>query len=169
MVSARRASKHSKLGEEDGCSVNSGGECKEKTPEHDETRGKKRARTTKVAAKDKEAQKRRKKGKLSMLPEMPVDILYEVCTPTLCSTPSLTRSDSQIFSLVHPKDLLHISWTAKILNKFLTSKSSRHIWQTSFKTVPEKEQPPPCPSEMTEMAFANLVYGRYCTVRISMF
>ena len=86
------------------------------------------------------------------------------CVNLLRSASSLTRRAFQIFSLVHPRDLLHISWTSKVLNRFLTSKSSRHVWQASFKTVPEEEQPPPCPSEMTEMAYTNLVYGRYCMV-----
>jgi hypothetical protein len=82
MVSTRQASKQLKSREEDR-SANSGDEYEEKTPEHGKARGKKRARATKVATRGKETQKRRKKGKLSMLPEMPVDILYEVCTPPL--------------------------------------------------------------------------------------
>ena len=76
----------------------------------------------------------------------------------------LTRRSSQIFSLVHPKDLMRISWTSKILNGFLTSKSSRHVWQASFKTIPENQRPPPRPSGITEMAYANLLYGQCCMV-----
>ncbi|KAF9645813.1 hypothetical protein BDM02DRAFT_399008 [Thelephora ganbajun] len=144
MATTKRKPETRKSAEEGLSPADSGDEYEERTPEPSKTRGKKRARTAKMTAKDKQQEKRRKKANLSMLPEMPIDILYE------------------IFSLVHPRDLLHISWTAKVLNGFLTSKSSRHVWQASFKTVPENEQPPPCPPEMTEMAYANLVYGQCC-------
>ena len=86
------------------------------------------------------------------------------CVDPSCITFLSIRRNSQIFSLVHPRDLMRISWTSKTLNEFLTSKSSRHVWQASFKTIPEREKPPPCPSEMTEMAYANLVYGHCCMV-----
>jgi len=59
---------------------------------------------------------------------------------------------------------MHISWTAKVLNEFLTSKSSRHVWQASFGTILKREQLPACPSELTEMAYANLLYGQCCMV-----
>jgi len=80
---------------------------------------------------------------------------------------ALTQSGPQIFSLLHPRDLLRISWTAKILNRFLTSKSSRHVWLASFKTIPKNEEPPPCPSGMSEMAYVNLLYGPRCMVCVS--
>ena len=59
---------------------------------------------------------------------------------------------------------MRISWTAKVFNEFLTSKSSRHVWQASFGTIPKSEQLPACPSGMTEMAYANLLYGQCCMV-----
>jgi len=140
-----------------------GEEYKERAPELDETRGTKRARTAKTTAKGEQQKKRRKKAKLSMLPEMPVDILYEV-RKCLSIALFLMRGRPQIFSLVHPRDLVRISWTAKVFNEFLTSKSSRHVWDASFSTIPKSEQPPACPSEMTEMAYANLLYGQCCMV-----
>ena len=76
----------------------------------------------------------------------------------------LMRRGPQIFSLVHPRDLMRISWTSKILNEFLTSKSSRHVWQASFQTIAESERPPRCPSGITEMGYANLLYGQCCMV-----
>lgn len=82
---------------------------------------------------------------------------------------SLIRSGSQIFSLIHPRDLLQVSWTWKILNRFLTSRSSRHVWQASFKTIPENEMPPPCPPEITEFTYANLLYFQFCMVCIPIF
>lgn len=167
MVSTRNAKKSRRSAKGDSSPVDSGGEYEEPAPESNKTGGKKRVRTTKTTVKDKVAGKRQKRAKLSMLPEMPIDILYEVRESISFSAFSLIRSGFQIFSLVHPKDLLHISWTAKVLNGFLTRKSSRHVWQASFDGTPERERPPPCPSELTEMAYANLVYGRYCTVRVT--
>lgn len=140
----------------------------ERVPESNKTRGTKRVRTAKMTTKDKVTGKRQKKAKLWRLPEMPIDILYEVRKSSRF-VDSLMLNIFQIFSLVHPRDLLHISWTAKILHRFLTTKSSRHVWQASFKGISEGERPPPCPSGITEMAYANLVYGRYCMVCVSFF
>lgn len=168
MVSTRQASKSRQPAEEDFCPTGGEDEYEEQSQEP-KTRGTKRVRTTKTTAKDKAAERRNKKAKLSILPGMPIDILYEVRDFLCRFTSSLMRTGSQVFSLVHPKDLLHISWTAKILNGFLTCKSSRHVWQASFKGIPEGERPPPCPSVITEMAYANLVYGRFCTVRVLAF
>ena len=63
--------------------ADSSGEYEEGAPESSKTRGIKRARTSKTASKDKQQGKRRKTAKLSMLPDMPVDILYEVRGSTL--------------------------------------------------------------------------------------
>ena len=166
MVSARKMRKPS-----EGASspADSGDEYEERTPEPSKTRGIKRVRTSKTAAKGKQQAKRRKTAKLSMLPDMPIDILYEV-RGFFCIRCFLTRRGSQIFSLVHPRDLMRISWTSKILNQFLTSKSSRHVWQASFEGIPEGEKPPPpCPPEITEMGYAKLMYGQCCTVCLSVF
>jgi hypothetical protein len=84
MGSTRRANKSRKTVKEESLPCDSGEEYEERTPEPSKTRGTKRARTAKTTAKDKGGQKRRKKAKLSMLPEMPVDILYEVGIPLFC-------------------------------------------------------------------------------------
>lgn len=78
MVSTRQAGKTRKSAEESSPPADSGEEYEERTPEPNKTRGTKRARTAKTAVKGKQQEKRRKKAKLSMLPGMPVDILYEV-------------------------------------------------------------------------------------------
>jgi len=165
MVSTRQAEKLREVAEQSSPPNDGGEEHEERAPELDGTRSAKRAKTDKTKAK--QQGKLRKKAKLSMLPEMPVDILHEVrgCpSPSPYRTPPDVRT-SQIFSLVHPRDLLHISWTAKVFNEFLTSKSSRHIWQAAFNTIPKNERVPTRPSEMTEMGYANLLYGQYCMVR----
>ena len=165
MVSTRQARKTRKSAEEGFPPADSGDEYEEPTPEPDKTRGTKRTRTGTTIVKGKQQEKRRKKAMLSMLPEMPVDILYEVRGFHSCITFSLMRQRSQIFSLVHPRDLMRISWTAKVLNEFLTSKSARHVWQASFTSISMGERPPTCPSGMAEMAYANLLYGQCCMVR----
>ena len=80
MVSTRRAEKARQSTEEGSLPVASGDEYEERTPEPTKTRGTKRVRATKTTAKSKQQpqEKRRKQAKLSMLPEMPVDILYDV-------------------------------------------------------------------------------------------
>ena len=78
MVSTRQAGKTRKSPEECSLPADSDEEYEERAPEPNKTRGTKRARTAKPTVKGKQQEKRRKKAKLSMLPEMPVDILYEV-------------------------------------------------------------------------------------------
>ena len=78
MVSTRQASKSQQRTEEDSLPAASGDGYEERTPESNNTRGKKRVKTTDITVEEKEAAKRLKKAKLRRLPEMPIDILYEV-------------------------------------------------------------------------------------------
>ena len=85
MVSTRRSVKARKITEGDLLPSDGDGEYEEPTTQAGKTRGTKRARSAKTddeeaeeRAKKKEEERRRKKAKLSMLPEMPVDILFEV-------------------------------------------------------------------------------------------
>ena len=78
MVLSRQAGKTRKFAEEGSPPANSGEEYEKRTPAPNKARGTKRARTAKTTVKGKQQEKRRKKSKLSMLPGMPVDILYEV-------------------------------------------------------------------------------------------
>ena len=86
MVSTRRAGKARKIAEEVFSPADSGDEYEEGVSEPSKTRGTKRARIPKATYKDKQQGKRRKTAKLSMLPDMPVDILYEVRGSLLCHT-----------------------------------------------------------------------------------
>ena len=78
MVSTRQAAKTRESAEEGSPPADGGDEYEEHAPEPNKTGGTKRARTAKTTVKGRQQEKRRKKAKLSMLPEMPVDILYEV-------------------------------------------------------------------------------------------
>lgn len=81
MVSTRHAERMHKAAEESPPPADSGDEYEEPSPEPNRTRVTKRARTGAATAKDKQQEKRSAKAKLWMLPEMPIDVLYEVGTP----------------------------------------------------------------------------------------
>ncbi|KAF9646073.1 hypothetical protein BDM02DRAFT_3189139 [Thelephora ganbajun] len=87
-------------------------------------------------------QTRRRSGRLSKLPAMPLDVMYE------------------IFSLLHPRDLLRMSWTTKAFRGVLTDRSSKLIWKMSLASVDEL---PPCPRDLAEPAYAALLFGPYCS------
>lgn len=81
MVSNRRAGKSRQPTEEDFCPTDSSDEYEEReerAPVTNKARGTKRVRATKPRDKDRVTVKRHKKANLSMLPGMPIDILYEV-------------------------------------------------------------------------------------------
>ncbi|RPD66422.1 hypothetical protein L226DRAFT_479062 [Lentinus tigrinus ALCF2SS1-7] len=84
---------------------------------------------------------RRKRKSLSMLPDMPLDILYEV------------------FTHLRPYDLLHLARTTKTLRKLLMTRSSSTIWRRARENVP---QLPECPKDMSEPAYANLLFDPHC-------
>ena len=62
-----------------------------------------------------------------------------------------------------------MSWANKAFRNVLTSKSSRHIWIAAFNNIPEVKRPPPCPEDLTEIAYANLLYNPRCVVRARAF
>ena len=105
---------------------------------------------------------RRRSGRLSKFPAMPLDVMYEVCCLGSGWGPMLTSLATQIFSLLHPRDLLRVSWTTKAFRGVLTDRSSKPIWKTSLATVDEL---PPCPTDLAEPAYAALLFCPYCSVR----
>jgi len=62
-----------------------------------------------------------------------------------------------------------MSWANKAFHNVLTSKSSRHIWIAAFDNIPEVKRPPPRPEDLTEIAYANLLYNPRCMVRTRVF
>nr|VWO94846.1 F-box domain protein [Ganoderma boninense] len=89
----------------------------------------------------KSASARGKRKSLSKLPDMPLDILYEV------------------FAHLHPYDLLHLARTTKAFRSLLMSRSSITLWRQSIATVPDL---PECPPDLTEPAYANLLFDPHC-------
>ncbi|KAH6919201.1 hypothetical protein BKA70DRAFT_1249522 [Coprinopsis sp. MPI-PUGE-AT-0042] len=83
-------------------------------------------------------------GGLAMLPDMPLDVLHE------------------IFGHLEPYDLLRLSRTTRTLRAVLLGRRSRDIWKSSFERMTEREGYPPCPDDMCEPAYANLMFSYHC-------
>ncbi|KAI0047763.1 hypothetical protein FA95DRAFT_1678842 [Auriscalpium vulgare] len=81
---------------------------------------------------------RGKRGLLSALPSMPLDILFE------------------IFGCLPPADLIHLTRVTKAFRQLLLSRDSMLLWRESYKLVPDV---PSCPGDMSEPAWANLLFG----------
>ncbi|KAI0029158.1 hypothetical protein K488DRAFT_12223, partial [Vararia minispora EC-137] len=79
---------------------------------------------------------RRKKGSLSVLPTLPLDILFE------------------IFMRLGPADLLHLARTNKAFRNVLMSRQSAFVWKAVLDAVGDKY--PPRPPEMSEPVWVNL-------------
>ena len=120
--------------------------------------------------KGKQPDKRRGEGDLSKLPDMPLDIMYEVSLRISPVTSDGIYDDVlrclQIFAFVHPMDLLRVSWTNKAFRNILAKETSRHVWIASFNNIPKSQRPPLCPEDLTEIAYANLLYNPLCKVRV---
>ncbi|KAJ6624527.1 hypothetical protein B0H10DRAFT_2006326 [Mycena sp. CBHHK59/15] len=102
----------------------------------------KRSRTGKATASDGTGVQRfRGRGKLKMLPEMPLDIIFE------------------IFSLLGPSDVLRLSRTTKDLRHLLMSRSAISIWRSAFLNDPDL---PAVPDGMNEPQYANLAFSPHC-------
>ncbi|KAL8278608.1 hypothetical protein RQP46_008900 [Phenoliferia psychrophenolica] len=92
------------------------------------------------------ATKGKTKGRLAKLAKfssMPLDILSEIC------------------SHLDPLSLLYMSRTTKSIHRLLTSKGSRALWISARRTV---ALPDLAAEDMTEMAYASLVFERNCMV-----
>ncbi|KAF8959594.1 hypothetical protein BDZ97DRAFT_1837041 [Flammula alnicola] len=96
---------------------------------------KKRARRTKRKTCEE------KDGRFDGLIEMPLDVLYE------------------ILGLLNPIDLLHLSRTTKALRGVLMTRSAIFVWKLARSNV---EGLPPCPDDLTEPQYANLLFADSC-------
>ncbi|KAF9472018.1 hypothetical protein BDN70DRAFT_887472 [Pholiota conissans] len=106
----------------------------------------KRAKTStgstprKQAATPAKAPLKRGKKSLSLLPTMPLDVLFE------------------ILGQLSPKDLLSVSRTNKLFRETLLSSGARTVWKCALKGqgVPE------CPSDLIEPRWTSLLFGTRC-------
>ncbi|KAJ6597218.1 hypothetical protein DFH09DRAFT_114194 [Mycena vulgaris] len=83
----------------------------------------------------------RGRGKLRMLPEMPLDILFE------------------IFSCLDPPDVLRLARTTKDLRNVLMRRSAISIWKSAFLNDPDL---PGVPDGLNEPQYANLAFSPHC-------
>ncbi|KAI0374176.1 hypothetical protein BV20DRAFT_988540 [Pilatotrama ljubarskyi] len=84
---------------------------------------------------------RGRRGGLKDMPNMPLDILIE------------------IFSCMHPRDLLSLARTSKEFRAFLMSRNAAPFWKAARQQV---EGLPECPSFMSEPQYANLLFFTHC-------
>ncbi|KAJ8520530.1 hypothetical protein ONZ45_g2683 [Pleurotus djamor] len=83
----------------------------------------------------------RGKGKLRNLPQMPLDILFE------------------IFGFLTPFDLLRLARTTKDFRSFIMKRSSISLWKTVFGNTSDI---PDQPEGVSEPAWANFVFTNHC-------
>ncbi|KAJ6597153.1 hypothetical protein DFH09DRAFT_1133806 [Mycena vulgaris] len=79
-------------------------------------------------------------------PALPLDILFE------------------IFSHLHPIDLLYLTRTTKPFRRFLLNRANVAIWRAAFENSSREGGPPGCPSYMTEPAWARVAFEKTCHV-----
>lgn len=103
---------------------------------------------------------KRTRKSLSMLPDMPLDVLFEVlCAPSNGPLPDLRRiAMPQILALLSPADLLRVARTTKSFRRLLLSKKTLSIWKQSRKRLDDTEGSE-CPSDLSEPQWASLIWG----------
>ncbi|KLO04423.1 hypothetical protein SCHPADRAFT_840592 [Schizopora paradoxa] len=81
-----------------------------------------------------------------MLLKMPMEIFTEVSV-----------------ALIHisPGDLLSLARTSADLRAILMSKSSKRVWDAARRV---QGTIPPCPSDLSEPQYADLLFGKGCSV-----
>jgi hypothetical protein len=104
----------------------------------------------------------KRKGKLAVLLNMPLDILFEVNN---YRKPYDYHSHTipQIFGHLFPMDILNLARTTKEFRHVLMHRSSRSIWKAACANVPGL---PACPSDMSEPQWVHLVYVPCCNVSL---
>lgn len=107
-------------------------------------------------------------GKLRQMLDMPLEVILEV----MCTTTSMSHhrhADSitmtQICAHLHPKDVLNLSRASKDLRAFFLSRNSTSIWKAALANLPGL---PPCPDDLSEPAYVNLMFSLQCHVRNSL-
>ncbi|KAJ3527621.1 hypothetical protein NMY22_g9722 [Coprinellus aureogranulatus] len=86
---------------------------------------------------------RGKRGFLQQVADMPLELLLE------------------IFSNMHPMDLLNLARCTKALRAILMQRSSKDVWKSALASVVDL---PPRPEDLTEPQWVDLLFGRNCHV-----
>lgn len=99
-------------------------------------------------------------GYLRDIRTLPLDVLVEVCVPA--SLPDPFIESTQILSHLNPVDLLSLARSTRDFRTLLMSKDSAFIWSAARGNIIGL---PPCPTFLSEPAYANLVFNPDCYVR----
>ncbi|KAI0698361.1 hypothetical protein BC835DRAFT_1334872 [Cytidiella melzeri] len=83
----------------------------------------------------------RRRGKLQEMLDMPLDVILDIC------------------SHLNPKDLLNLARTSRDLREFFMSRNTLPFWKAARLNT---EKLPPCPSDLSEPAYANLMFDAHC-------
>ncbi|KAF8907254.1 hypothetical protein CPB84DRAFT_1768713 [Gymnopilus junonius] len=67
----------------------------------------------------------------------------------------------QIFSHLHPMDVLSLSRTTKALRSILLARHARRVWRSNLASV---RALPACPPDLTEPEYASLAFDNWCQV-----
>ncbi|VDB91858.1 unnamed protein product [Peniophora sp. CBMAI 1063] len=108
----------------------------------------KEPRKSKSSVKNRQAPPKRnkRKGRLSALPTLPLDVLYE------------------IFAHLGPGDLLHLARTTKAFRSLLLTRRSLSLWKEVL-DVSAANGDPVKPDDMSEIAWTALIFGKpWCTM-----
>jgi hypothetical protein len=103
------------------------------------------------------------KSKPKIMEGLPLEIVIMVCSRSrvsACADPPC----AQIFSSLHPMDLLHLAWTARSVRSLLMSREQRSLWQITLSNVAGL---PECPPDLTEPQWTYLAFYPHCHVRNS--
>nr|GAT47537.1 predicted protein [Mycena chlorophos] len=68
----------------------------------------------------------------------------------------------EIFSRLHPIDLLHLARTNKAIRAFVLNRSNAMIWKAAYANNALAGGPPGCPSYMSEPAWARVAFDKSC-------
>lgn len=107
---------------------------------------------------------KRNQGRLHRMLDMPLDVIHEVreVSPTRIEYLDLMYRIPKICLYLLPKDLLNMARTSKELRAYFMSRNTQRLWQAARLNIPDL---PPCPDDLSEPAFANLVFDPHCHVR----
>ncbi|PPR05980.1 hypothetical protein CVT24_004644 [Panaeolus cyanescens] len=82
-------------------------------------------------------------GALERINTTPIDVVHE------------------IFSHLHPKDLLTLSRTTKALRKTLLTREARWVWKSALGLLYYRGLPG-CPDDLTEIQYVSLLFDSHC-------
>jgi len=95
---------------------------------------------------------------LSRILYMPLDVLYEV--DLFRKAFACAENFPQIFSALHPSDILSLSRTSRLLRETLKVSNARGVWRSAM----DRDGVPRCPLDWTEPRWAALLYDHNCQV-----